>query len=83
MSTWHQDQAARRAVEAGQPLTYAHPTLWTVIDNPIGGMTSVARFKLPEEAQREADRINRSAAPLRYLRAYVLPPTGQAKKVKP
>lgn len=74
MSTWHQDQARKREQEVGETLDFSHAELWTVVDNPMNGTMTMARYRLPEDAQREAERLNRLTGPLRYVRAWVLPP---------
>jgi hypothetical protein len=60
MSTWHQQQA---------PVRLWHETLWTVVFDKLGGMTSVERFKDPVDAQRACYRHTHAGE-----RSYVLPP---------
>lgn len=66
MSTWHQDQALRRARAAGALHNpYQHPTKWTVVDDKIGALTTVERMDSSAEAHARAEKLP-------Y--AYVLPP---------
>lgn len=58
MSTWHQDQAMRRRMQesglSGFVNPYQHATMWTVVSDPPGRMTTVERVPSKEEALQKA-----------------------------
>lgn len=56
MSTWHQDR---------HPAPLWHPTKWTVVNDKLGQLTTVARFDDRVEAETHATNTG----------GYVIPPT--------
>lgn len=85
MATWHQQQAAKRAHEAGTPLRYDHPTEWTVYTSPPNRMASVMRFHTRAEAEQYLANLQRLATdnPMDFERqahakhSYILPPSAK------
>lgn len=82
MATWHQEQAARRAYEAGTPLRYDHPTKWTVRTSAPNRMASGMLYDTREDAERYLANLERLAAEnpddverrLTAKHSYILPP---------
>lgn len=87
MATWHQQQAAKRAREAGTPLRYDHPTKWTVHTYPPNRMASVMRFHTQAEAEQYLANLKRLAVenPMNFERrahaehSYILPPSTEGE----
>jgi hypothetical protein len=75
MTTWHQDNALRRAIELGEVFTLRHSELYTVVENPHDGMMSVSRWSDAGEAERHL-RAVRAGNPKAV--SYVLPPAPRA-----
>jgi hypothetical protein len=65
MSTWHQDQAMKRARAAGKTPVFWHVSKWTVVSDPPNGLMCLMRFALEKEARDFAAKEGH---------AYVMPP---------
>ena len=83
MATWHQQQADKRAREAGTPLRYDHPTKWTVHTSAPNRMASGMLYDTREDAERYLANLQRLATDnpddverrLAAKHSYILPPS--------
>ena len=87
MATWHQQQAAKRAYEAGTPLRYDHPTKWTVHTSAPNRMASGMLYDTREDAERYLANLQRLATDnpddverrLTAKHSYILPPSTEGE----
>lgn len=88
MATWHQQQAAKRAYEAGTPLRYDHPTSWTVRTSPPNRMASGMLWPTKEEAERYLANLKQLAKDnptdierqLHAKHSFILPPRNHKER---
>ena len=74
MSTWHQDQAVKRALRGKQKITpLYHETKWTVVIDPPKRMRCTALFGTVEEADEYISNLKKHG---NGDHAYTLPPGG-------
>ena len=75
MSTWHQDQAAHRAFKEGRPVSLAHETEWTVVEDEPNECLCTSSFSTLTGAEQYQARIRA----LGRIRNYILYPTQESK----
>lgn len=76
MATWHQEQAARRAHKAGNPIKLWHETKWTVVEDPPNGGRALGRFDSKMAAEANKAGLEKHHPHLRGY-VYILPPGGK------
>lgn len=74
MATWHQQQADRRAFQAGSPRKLYHETEWTVVSDPPNDVRTLSTFTTKAKAEEFLAKIK-----AREPHSYILAPASERK----
>ena len=78
MSTWHQDQADRRAYQAGEYGHLAHATRWTLVEDPPGKCRCTSTWRSEEDAEDHRLKVEANH-PYKVGHCFIVPPKPKEK----